>query len=270
MIPLMTEIRQLLALSHLNDPFRASLKEFIESSITTKMPYLSSMENLPLMSKTCFTLEWLDGDSDKDRVMIEWILRCESPSGGFGAAPGLTADINHTCRALHALKVQGISPKYPQEVHKKWIICSLFQLLHGQELKDVTDWLEQTRLAVEALSNLPKGKMQENLKKMIAQKSIRMWKNSSQSIQNTRNFLQILDYIETQDHSIHSFVRNDWLPAHENSLPLMKPDTGLPHIIDLLWILRLLFPGVYQYRQSVSQAIDNLSKVYYRYRETVN
>jgi hypothetical protein len=232
-------------------------------------PCVTSMgRRIPAMRRTCQVVEYaarLNCASARTETMLAWILECEKSSGGFAAVPTIEADLLHTVSALRLLRHIDRQSQFPVCAHERWLKCVLVKCLRDGRVLSKSEWLENVRLCLDGLAAIggqcaPRAR----LRNFIVRRSVTRWQQSKFSVRDTRNLLCILDHLKVPEYTTRERIRQVWLPPFERHLPLLKPDSTLAEIADLVWILRSLYPGGFQLRLGVIQALDNVNKLLQR------
>ena len=258
------EVRTLLEVPTLPDRHRRGIAKGLSARIRWWRPHLLGGRGIPRMSRTCEVLASaciLDIRSERLTGMQDWVRRCERPGGGFSAAPGLPADLAHTTAGLRLLRTIGHEPAYPASQHVTWLNRALDQTLEDQHSIDPSDLIEMLWMAIGATRALHGNRLETlDAAERIAEAATRCWRRSRQRTGETRRVLEILDALERLDQSIRQEIQDMWLPAHERRLVRMSPQSSLPEIVDVLVILRILYPESFRSREAVLQARDSFLK----------
>ncbi|MGZ5505617.1 MAG: hypothetical protein ACXWJX_02340 [Limisphaerales bacterium] len=236
--------------------------------ISYRKPFIIGKGGVPMMKQTCFVVEqavnnefdaWLP--PSKKRKILEWISQCEQSTGGFAPYPEGQADLLHTASGLRLFRSLGLHLKYPMAAHGYWLRCVLAKCLRdGKSLRD-SDWLENIKLCLCALSDLNENEiLPVRLRKVIAKNTVARWGCSAKTASETRALLVVLVLIKESSHPVWQEIRQHWFLEHETQLARLKPDSALSKIADLIWISRVIYPTTFDRRSSVQHAMDNLEK----------
>jgi len=235
---------------------------------TNKQHWISGVAKFPLMSVTCDAISFLYNNNENSEIqkqMLSWINKCSSPQGGFGAKPGMTADILHTNTALRIRHTLGQLSPSDEILNKKWLFQELdVRLTNSDNTISAKDWLISIDYILEGISYttlenvFPKYKA-DNIIHMAYTK----WKDSNQTIISTSHYLSILGYFANHDFDeITDEIKNSRLPPWERQLSSLSPIAKLDEIYYIVNIIRSLYPDSYQTRDSIRQVIDNMNKAY--------
>lgn len=259
------ELNELLDLSAISISITAPLSKELTAIRPKRKPFLAGLGGVPLMRQTCeaITCAWSQGlRLATMEGILRWISQCQCPGGGFAAAPGLEADLLHTRYGLPVLRRCDIVPEPPRESnHCAWLMDSLRSLLSRQHFLTESYRLEYLRLWVESACLVFDVKnIAQEQQQLIHDVSVLYWRVSTKSCRDTRNVLRILDCLGTLDDEFRSEIHSFWLPKHEVLLSTLQPLSDLANTVDLVWVLRLLYPCNYHQRESIVQLKDNIVK----------
>ncbi len=175
----------------------------------------------------------------------------------------MAADPLHTAHGLRALKLTGGALRYGTRIHAKWIRRRLRVMLRPRASVSVEEQLTNLRLLLDGLSTLKvRNQLPRRMVRLIAEQAAGWWRRSMQTERDARNIIQILDRLEARANDLVQHLGRKWLPDNERRLASMKPDSSLPIILDLVWIIRRMYPDSYLQRNSIRQVADNLVRVF--------
>lgn len=220
---------------------------------------------VPLLHRTCRVVECadrLDLKYEQRQKMLEWVLACEGPRGGFG--PERQVTLQHTAGALRMLQQLNVGLEFDRDLHERWLREVLAECWRKRATMPPSDWLTAVGLTVEGLERiegaLPKLTRLKRLGQGFVQASFHLWQASEQSTLDTRYLVAVLSVWKRSAHSISAKVQQAWLPTWESRLSSLHPETALRELADSVMLLSKLFPEVYKQRPSVVQLADNLEK----------
>ena len=219
----------------------------------------------PLLNRTCRVMECadrLDLKFEQQQKMLDWVLACKGPRGGFG--PERQVTLQHTAGALRMLRQLNVGLEFDRDIHERWLRKILAECWRKRAMMPPSDWLTAVGLIVEGLERiegaLPKLTRLKRLGQGFVQASFRLWQASEQSTLDTRYLVAVLSVWKCSARSISAKVQPAWLPSWESRLSSLHPETALRELADSVMLLSKLFPEVYKQRPSVVQLADNLEK----------
>lgn len=255
---------------------RAQKKELIQDMVRDlkekhacfgiSRPYIRSNAGVPLFACTCETasvLMELGTAAELTSEMLGWIRRCESPTGGFGPAPGAGALARQTVAGLRCLVPGGWYSRENLGTHRHWLDQRIGVM--PQIVRELTPsaWLQMLHDLCEARSLVSDdGDWTEQTSQPLRTIAMKQWNRGPKTALDTLALVSLLVGRGNSDALILNEVRQKWLPLYEREMLRLVDRRQLDDLWITLKILQLLFPNDYLERDSVQQVADTLFRVY--------
>jgi hypothetical protein len=263
---LLLQLGDYLNLSGIREDLRKTLCLQIDGMNHDKHPCARGVMGVPLMTNTCkIVMHATEYGVEPSRYQrpVNWILRCESASGGFGAGPGLQGDLCHTRWALASLHTCGMMDRIDWSKHVSWLQNTCESLMFKHNGLRPASKLENLRFLLECNALLGcKGIVERMSTAETSTQGTLLWRLAGGSVEDTQNLLRVLDLLREPGTAIREHLRSEWLPRHETSLPALAPASFLSDICDCVAIVRSLYPDTYRTRDSIIEVQDSIVKLY--------
>jgi len=260
-VPVLDRISNLLGVNLVPARLLAKYRMTILRYMSKADPYLQWPRHVPRMKSTCQALQMSSIEIPQARraAANEWVQRCADPGGGFGCAPGQSANPLHTHAALELLMPMGLLSDEELSRHLQWIRSQLSDMAASTESYPPAAFLSYAALLL-ASHALISGRpatfdQQEGLRGMIIQR----WRRSDQTIEDARNAVVSLQYLAVDGELLLEDLKGNWLPLKEDEVVRIDPKTRLEDILYMVEIDRILYPRDFRSRACIAQLISILA-----------
>jgi hypothetical protein len=265
------ELCQLVGQPRLVAPHLRPCLEIGAGYITSTQPFIRGREGVPMMRLSCLAAQWpetLGFDDHEVELLLSWIRQCAKPGGGFGATPTLEADLVHTVSGLAVLERYKLLKSGDAARHELWLRKNLEQLLDSPKRTPAGVWLQIARLCVEGLSHTDFFHAGSAESLALASRLIpgveTRWRTSKRTARDTGNALQVLTDLGSANSAVQREIRSSWSPARESRLVGLHPRAADQEILNMLKVIKILFPQDFDTLPTVMQVKDNVAKAFAR------